>query len=93
MHKTPKQIARSLRAFRNAHRLGLLGSVHISPGPVACEAARSQYGVQYLGNAVPRLPLAQCTRDHCECEYVPLGGKQLHLLRVTGKSSPKLPSK
>jgi hypothetical protein len=89
MHKTPKQIARSLRAFRNAHRLGLLGSVHITPGPVACEAARSQYGVQYLGNAVPRLPLVQCTRDRCECEYVPIGSDKLRQLNSTGKSSPK----
>ena len=91
MHKTPKQIARSLRAFRNAHRLGLLRSVSISLGPGACKAARSQYGVEYLGNVVPRLPLAQCTRDHCECEYVPVGSKKLRRLRVTGKSSSELP--
>jgi hypothetical protein len=93
MHKTPKQIARSLRAFRNAHRLGLLRSVRISPGPGACEAARSQYSVEYLGNVVPRLPLAQCTRGHCECEYVPMGSeKLLRRLHVTGKPSSKLPS-
>jgi hypothetical protein len=82
MHKTPTQIARSLRAFRNAHRLGLLRSVCISPGPGACDAARSQYGFEYLGNIVPRLPLAECTCEHCECKYVPLGSKQLHRLRV-----------
>ena len=91
MHKTPKQIARSLRAFRNAYRLVLLRSVSISLGPSACEAARSQYGVEYLGNAVPRLPLAQCTRDHCECDYVPVGSEQMRRLRATGKSSSKLP--
>ena len=32
MHKMPAQIARSLRAFRNAQRLGLLHGVHIAPG-------------------------------------------------------------
>jgi hypothetical protein len=91
MHKTPKQIARSLRAFRNAHRLGLLRSVRISPGPDACEAARSLYGVEYLGIVVPRLPLAQCTRDHCECQYVPNGSEKLRRLRATGKPLSKSP--
>ena len=62
MHKSPKQIARSLRAFRNAQRMGLLRCVRIAPGPNACEAARSQRGIEYLGNAIPRLPLAQCVR-------------------------------
>jgi hypothetical protein len=92
MHKTPKQIARSLRGFQDAHRLGLLRSVRISPGPVACDAARSQYGVEYLGNVVPRLPLAPCTCDHCECKYVPIGSEQLRRLDVTRKPSSKLPS-
>jgi len=92
MHKTPSQIARALRAFRNAHRLGLLRAVRISPGPRACDAARSQSGVEYLGSVVPRLPLAQCNRDHCECAYAPVGTKLLHRLRGTGKSPPKLSS-
>ena len=92
MHKTPKQIVGSLRAFLNAHRLGLLRSVRISPGSDACEAARSQYGVEYLGNVVPRLPLDRCTRDHCECKYVPIGSEQLRQLHVTGTPSSKLPS-
>jgi hypothetical protein len=78
MHKTPKDIARSLRAFRNAHRLGLLRSVRISPGKHACEAAMAQDRMEYLGNAVPRLPLAQCTRALCECDYVPTGTEKLH---------------
>jgi hypothetical protein len=89
MHKTPAQIARSLRAFRNAHRLGLLRSVHISPGRGACEAVQSQRGVEYLGNHVPRLPLAQCTRDRCECKYVPVGSEQLRRLDINGKPSAK----
>lgn len=91
MHKTPKQIARSLRAFRNAHRLGLLRSVCISPGPGACDAARSQNRVEYLGIAVPRLPLPQCTRDYCECQYVPIGSQKLRRLSATGKPSSKSP--
>ena len=78
MHKTPKDIARSLRAFRNAHRLGLLRSVRISPGKHACEAAMAQDRMEYLGNAVPRLPLAQCKRALCECDYVPVGTDKLH---------------
>ena len=92
MHKTPKQIARSLRAFRNAHRMGLMRGVRIVPGPDACEAARSQYGVEYLGNVVPKLPLPQCTRDHCECKYAPIGSELLRRLYAVGKSSSKVPS-
>jgi hypothetical protein len=90
MHKTPAQIARSLRAFRNAHRLGLLRCVRVVPGPNACETARSQYGVEYLGNVVPRLPLAQCTRDHCECEYKPISSEQFRRLYVGKPLSPSL---
>jgi hypothetical protein len=88
MHKTPAQIARSLRAFRNAHRLGLWRCVRVVPGPDACEAARSQYGVEYLGNVVPHLPLAQCTRDHCECKYKPIGSEQFRRLYVGKPLSP-----
>lgn len=79
MHKTPKDIARSLRAFRNAHRLGLLRCVRILPGKRACEA---QERMEYLGNAVPRLPLAQCTRAQCECDYFPTGTKKLQRMDV-----------
>lgn len=43
MYKTPAQIARTLRAFRNAHRLELLRSVCVSPGRRACDAGRLQY--------------------------------------------------
>jgi hypothetical protein len=82
MHKTPAQIARTLRAFRNAHRLELLRSVCVSPGRRACDAARLQYGLEYLGNIVPRLRLAECMGEHCECKYVPLGSEQLHKLRA-----------
>jgi len=39
MHTMPAQIARLLRTFQNAYRLGLLRSVRISSGPDACEAA------------------------------------------------------
>ena len=94
MHKTPAQIARSLRAFRNAHRLGLLRSVRISPGRDACNAARGQTTVEYMGNVVPRLPLAQCTQATCECDYVPAGGgKVMVRLRAIVNSSSGRPSK
>lgn len=87
MHKAPAQIARSLRAFRNAHRLGLLQSVRIAPGANACEAARK--GTNYRGDAVPRLPLAECTRDHCECKYVPVGSERLRSLYAGEKRQSK----
>jgi hypothetical protein len=73
MHKTPKDIARSLRAFKRAHKLGLLHHVYIKAGPSACEAARSQKGVSYICNAVPKLPLEECTREQCDCDYAPIG--------------------
>jgi hypothetical protein len=91
MHKTPKQIARSLRAFRNAQRLGLLRGVRILPGRDPCDAVLAQFGVEYLGNTVPHLPLAQCTRDRCECKYVPISSAQLRRLDATQKTSSKPP--
>jgi hypothetical protein len=89
MRKTPSQVARSLRALKNAQRLGLLRGVRVLPGRDACEAALAQFGVEYSGNTVPHLPLAQCTRDHCECKYVPIGSDQLRRLDATGKSPSK----
>jgi hypothetical protein len=89
MHKTPSQVARALRALKNAQRLGLLRGVSILPGRNACEAAIAQFGIDYSGNTVPHLPLAQCTRDHCECKYVPVGSAQLHALDAAGKSPSK----
>lgn len=91
MHKTPSQIARSLRAFWNAHRLGLLQSVCILPGPEACQAAHSQVGVEYRGDAVPGLPLKNCTRDTCECKYAPVGSDQFRRLNAPRKRPAKLP--
>ena len=77
MHKTPKDIARSLRAFVRAHKLGLLHHVRIVPGAAACEAARSQKGVSYICNAVPRLPLGECTRKRCDCDYAPIATRRI----------------
>jgi hypothetical protein len=90
MHKAPAQIARSLRAFRNAHRLGLLRSVRISPAADACEAARSRQDIEYTGNVVPRLPLAECTRGICTCKYIPSGSSRLH--RLAGDEKRRLNS-
>jgi hypothetical protein len=94
MHKCPKEIARSLRAFRNAHRMHLLRCVRITPGDNACKAAQSQTGVEYLGDVVPRLPLPRCTRALCECDYKPVGSNQLDRLNANRKpfiGGPKRP--
>jgi hypothetical protein len=77
MHKTPSQIARSLRGLRNAQNLGLLRSVRIEPGRDACETVVAQFGTDYSGNAVPSLPLTQCNRSSCECNYVPIATVKL----------------
>jgi hypothetical protein len=89
MHRSPNQIARSLRAFRNAHRLGLLRSVRISFGADACAVVRSQEGIEYMGNVVPRLPLSGCTRGQCDCKYVPSGTDHLHSLNAMPKSGTR----
>lgn len=91
MRKTPSQIARALRTLKNAQRLELLRGVRILPGRDACEAVLAQFGVEYSGNTVPHLPLAQCTRDRCECKYVPIGSDKLRRLDATEKSSSKVP--
>ena len=67
--------------------MGLLHCVRIVPGPNACEAARAQRGIEYLANAIPRLPFAQCVRAYCECHYHPVGSKKLRSLYV-GKPLP-----
>ena len=85
MHKTPSQIARALRALRNAHRRGLLRGVRILPGRDACEAVLAQFGSEYPGNTVLHLPLPQCTRAKCECKYVPIGKKSNPCIGTTGK--------
>jgi hypothetical protein len=87
MHKTPSQIARALRALRNAHRLGLLRRVSVLPGRDACEAALAQFGSEYPGNELPDFPLPQCTRDHCECKFVPVASDKFHRLDAAGKPS------
>lgn len=90
MHKSPSQIARSLRAFRNAHRLGLLRGVRILPGRDACEAVLGQFGREYPGNTVPRLPLRRCTRNRCECKYVAIGSEKFRRLRTTKPTAENL---
>jgi hypothetical protein len=90
MHKSPSQIARSLRAFRNAHRLGLLRGVRILPGPSPCEAVVGQFGREYPDNTVPRLPLPRCTRNRCECKYVAIGSEKFRRLRTTKPTAENL---
>jgi hypothetical protein len=86
MQKRPAQIARSLRAFRNAHRLRLLRYVRIAPGAGACDAVLLQHSVRYPGNLVPRLPLPHCTSDTCQCYYVPVGTEKLRQPLVRSKA-------
>ena len=68
MHKTPSQIAHSLRALQKAQKLGLLRSVRIAAGPYACGASAPQRDIEYLGSIVPCLPVAGCREVHCGCE-------------------------
>jgi hypothetical protein len=65
MPKSPSQIARSLRALRNADRLGLVRGVRILVGPNACEAVLKQFASEYPANAMPSLPLPNA-RDRCQ---------------------------
>jgi hypothetical protein len=73
MHKDSSQIARMLSALKDAQRLGLLRGVFILPGRDACAAAVEQFSAIYTGDTVPSLPLAQCTCDRCDCNYLPIG--------------------
>ena len=90
MHKSPSQIARSLRAFRKAHRLGLLRGVRILPGPNPCAGVVGQFGSEYPGNTVPRLPLLRCRRNRCECKYVAIGSEKFRRLPTTKLTPEKL---
>ena len=85
MHKTPSQIARSLRALHKARKLGLLRSVRVAPGRNACETSRLQRDIEYLGDSVPGLPLAGCTSECCECDYRPTGSELLRRLNANQK--------
>jgi len=93
MHEFPVQIARALRALRNAHRLGLLRGVRITAGAQACDAARSQHGTQYAGDAVPHLPLTGCTIARCSCKYSPIGSDQLRSSMLAESQRARLPER
>ena len=45
-------------------------SVGIDTGNECCEAARSLSGKRLLQAEAPRLPLAQCNADQCQCRYI-----------------------
>ena len=85
MPKSSSQIARSLRALHNADRLGLVRGVRILLGPNACEAVVKQFASEYPANAVPSLPLPECTSDRCQCKYVPVGSEKFRRLCETEK--------
>lgn len=89
MHKASKQIARSLRAFRNAHRPGLVRGVRVLPGREACQEVLKQFGSEYPADSVPHLPLAQCSLAQCQCKYVPLATEKFRRLRATGTPLPE----
>ena len=89
MHKTPKGIARSLRAFRNAHRLGLARGVRILPGRESCQEVLKQFGSEYPADDVPHLPLAECSLAECQCRYLPVGTEKFRRLRATEASLPE----
>ena len=89
MKKAPSQIARALRALKNAHRLGLLRGVFVLPGRNACDAAIEQFSAVYPGDDLPDLPLAQCTCENCDCRYHPIGSDQLGVLNLTGEPPSK----
>ena len=90
MHTSPSQIARSLRAFRKAHRLDLLRGVRILPGPNPCAGVIGQFDSEYPGNIVPRLPLPRCGRNRYECKYVAIGSEKFRRLRTTKPTDENL---
>ena len=92
MHKSPKQIARSLRAFRNAYRLGWLRSVRILPRPGACEARghNTALSIWVILFPVCRSLNARSTIVNANM-YLQASGK-LRRLYATGKPSSKLRS-
>jgi hypothetical protein len=44
-------------------------AVGIVCGPLACRAARDCGRVRWLSAEAPRLPLANCTAESCDCRY------------------------
>ena len=44
-------------------------AVAIKTQPFACNAAHRLEGKRFLATEAPRLPLAACDRDRCECRF------------------------
>jgi hypothetical protein len=42
----------------------------------ACEAARALDGQRFLVNRSPALPLAGCTKKHCDCRFAKLSDRR-----------------
>jgi len=55
--------ARKRKADRKWH------AVTVLPGPKACEAVGAHMGKRYLSTEAPRLPVAGCDAQCCDCRY------------------------
>lgn len=44
-------------------------AVSILPGPRSCKAVRGVTNRRYLSAEAPRLPVAECNVERCECRY------------------------
>jgi len=65
-------------------------TARILPGPNPCAGVVGQFGSEYPGNTVPRLPLPRCRRNRCECKYVAIGSEKFRRLRATEPTPEKL---
>jgi hypothetical protein len=61
------------RSARPAERFA---AVEIRRRSGACEAARALDGKRFLANQSPALPLAGCTKAHCECRFAKLSDRR-----------------
>lgn len=51
-------------------------AVAIKVQPYACAAAHKLEGKRYLATDAPRLPLAACDRERCECRFQHYGDRR-----------------
>jgi hypothetical protein len=48
---------------------GRWSAVSLNPGTQGCAAARALGARRHLRADAPRLPLPECTAEHCDCRY------------------------